>query len=318
MGRIEIVVDGIENDDYSYMPSLSSYIKSNGYKGLRNNTPIGRDADSLHCIMTLLGVPVSCIPEGRSVLEAIAVDLPVEDDDLVFRGNSVLIKEGILVSSCAKSSLGYVEEAGLRIKQIGEYKYLIILKGGKPFLDSITTVLPHQSMGRRLEELLPVTAQRELSGLRKLIDNYSIMPWGGSVVQPLPSFESLHKIKGAMVARTEIAVGIAKAMGMHCEVPKSATGDIDTDLSAKAEATLRLINEYKYVMLHINGTDECSHRKDKEGKREFIKRIDSELLLPILKNANEGTEIEITADHETSAETGRHINSQTRYFRLKL
>ena len=50
---------------------------------------------------------------------------------------------------------------------------------------------------------------------------------------------------------------------------RGATGDTDTDLTAKVAATLQAAQKYPFVLLHINGADEAAHRKHAKEKSNF-------------------------------------------------
>lgn len=62
------------------------------------------------------------------------------------------------------------------------------------------------------------------------------------------------------------------------------TADIDTDIAAKATATLNMLKEHDFVLTHFNGADEAAHRYDYQSKAEFISAIDEEFLEKIINN----------------------------------
>ena len=116
----------------------------------------------------------------------------------------------------------------------------------------------------------------------------------------------MHKLRGGTVCKAEIVRGIGKALGMEVVVPKNATGDVDTDLFTKAEATLELLKQYDFVLAHFNGTDEAAHRYDALEKVAFIERIDKEFLGTVLAAVQEPLKIVICGDHVTSSVSGKH------------
>ena len=77
-----------------------------------------------------------------------------------------------------------------------------------------------------------------------------------------------------------------------------------------------LCREFKFVMLHINGADESAHRINEREKVVCIKKIDEQILKRVTSDPIKGLSIVVSADHETSAQTGCHINSETDYFIL--
>ena len=76
-------------------------------------------------------------------------------------------------------------------------------------------------------------------------------------------------MRGGAVCKAEIVIGIAKALGMDVITPPNATGDVDTDIMAKAEATLAMLQQADFVIAHFNGSDEASHRYDYQGKADL-------------------------------------------------
>jgi 2,3-bisphosphoglycerate-independent phosphoglycerate mutase len=84
---------------------------------------------------------------------------------------------------------------------------------------------------------------------------------------------------------------------------------VDTNLLGKAEMACSLLKEYDFILVHINGTDEASHRYDYRQKIEFIERIDRELVGYIhnhLNHMDEEIRLLICTDHATSPISGKH------------
>jgi len=142
-----VVIDGILNADYRHFNSL----KNIEISGNRNNTPKGMVADSLSCIMSLLGVKKELIPMGRAYLEALALDLDIGDEDLIFRGNLVEVDENnILTSSSKIGKVNEIMEDHYYLKHIEKYKYLLVMKGRANHFPMTTTYLPHYCSTCRL------------------------------------------------------------------------------------------------------------------------------------------------------------------------
>lgn len=313
MAVLMILIDGIENDEYAACRSLRGVAPA----GAWNNTPVGMETDSLNCIMTILGVAPARIPSGRAYLEALALALPVEAGDLVFRCNHVDVDEnGVLVSSCKAGKAGAVQNGEYELVHIDKHKYLLIVKNGARYVAGVRTHPPHQNAGRRLADILPEAPEPLRGTLLRLIAERAIFPWGQAVKQETPTFYGLHAEKGAMVAKTEIVAGMAKALGMTCPTLENATADVDTDLCEKARCALEMCENHGFVMLHVNGADESAHRRDKAEKLDFIREIDEKVITFVLKTAPASLGVMVTADHETSSGTGRHVNSAVSYYCL--
>jgi 2,3-bisphosphoglycerate-independent phosphoglycerate mutase len=95
-------------------------------------------------------------------------------------------------------------------------------------------------------------------------------------------------------------------MGMACPALPTATGDIDTDLAAKVTATLEELATHDFVMLHVGGPDEATHRGNVREKADFVAKLDRELIAPILAGCADGTRIMLTCDHMAFCRTGGH------------
>jgi len=307
MKTIMVIIDGAESTDYTFCNNINK-IKELGSSRYVNNTPDGMETNSLTCILNILGVPYNRIPKGRAYLEAIAINEEIDENDLIFRCNNIKVKNDILIS-CVENRETLIEENGFRLIDIGSYKNLLIIPDGREVYDNISTFPPHENLGKGLSDILPICEDEKLEGLlTELIYNYNLYPWGQSVKEDIPSFYELHGKKGAVVCKTEIVMGIAKAMDMFLPVLNNVTADVDTDLVEKAEKALELSREYDFVLLHINGADESAHRMNEDEKINFISKIDKEVISYLMKNIKDDTSLIITSDHGTSAKNGNHIN----------
>jgi 2,3-bisphosphoglycerate-independent phosphoglycerate mutase len=318
MKKIMVIIDGVEPADYKLCRNINK-IKEIGSFRTVNNTPEGMETNSLTCILNILGVPHKRIPNGRAYLEALAINEEIDENDLIFRCNNIKIKDDILLS-CVENRETFIEEEDskdLRLIDIGSYKNLLIIKDGRKYYDSVSTFPPHEKLGKRISEILPKCSDKKVETiLNKLIYNYNLYPWGQSIKVDIPSFYNLHNEKGAVVCKTEIVVGIAKAMNMYIPVLNNATAEVDTDLIEKAEKALELIREYDFVLLHVNGADESAHRKNEKEKINFINKIDKEVIGYLMKNIDSNTSLIVTSDHGTSAKTGNHINGEVDFISI--
>lgn len=332
MANIMIVLDGLEDISYPSLEGKTPYdhgkganfleLEAHSAVGRFQTTPDGFEPDTQTCVLTLLGVEPEDIPTGRSYIEARAVGMPVGEDDIIMRCNFVKIApNGVLeVPTCsapptvADALLAEVRALpGVAVRQVGSYKSLQCVSGGRKYLDSMHTFPPHNYAGHPLEELLPSgneLADRLAAFTRSMLERhapYTVFNWAQAASCSLPSFASLHGgATGAMVSATDAPVGSAVVMGMACRRPDTATGDTDTDLAAKAEAALELARECDVVVLHVGGPDEATHRKDAREKASFVKRMDGELIAPLLRGAPDRTRILLTCDHIALCGTSGH------------
>jgi 2,3-bisphosphoglycerate-independent phosphoglycerate mutase len=134
-----------------------------------------------------------------------------------------------------------------------------------------------------------------------------IIPWSGGLIPNLEPFNEKYKLKAACVAAVSIIKGIGKLTGMKVIEVKGATGELDTNTLAKADAALKALQDYDFVFVHVEGADEASHDGNVEGKIEIIKKIDA-MVGKILDNVDLNQVcIALMADHATSCDSKKHL-----------
>ena len=333
MAALMIILDGMQDIAYPALGGMTPYEKGKGESfrkleeaaqtGKLISTPAGFEPDTQTCILHLLGVQPAEIPGGRSYTEALAVGLTVGDEDLIMRCNFVQIDaDGNLAVPCcsapediAKALRAAVEKEGHTIVPVGSYKNLQIIKGARQYLEGMVMNLPHQHQGENFESLLPrgnILADSLADFSREALRQYApytVLNWAQAVKDDLPLFGNIWQgLTGAMVSKTDAPVGAAIAMGMETLPLPTATGDTDTDLNAKVAATLELLGRHDVVMLHIGGPDEATHRQDMVEKADFIAKLDTDMLAPLLEQVPDGTRILLTCDHVGLCSTAGHTD----------
>ena len=339
MRSLMVIIDGLGDDpisqfggktpfEYAIHPNIDKLLKCGTYSEL---SICGNDfaAESLGCILRLLGVEQKDFPLNRAYLELLANGRDITEYEMVLRCNLASVDaEGRLVSF---NAMGLTPQEmakaaaicnelwqGIEFMHLSEYRNLLILDNDAQILHNCKIPPPHESMGQQYDELLGDLKAKSLL-LKTFIEatteklkpfagngvSYRIYPWGPSERKVLPAFKSLHGISGAAVCKAEIVRGIACALKMPAPVIPGTTADVDTDIAAKARAVQKLLGEYDFVLAHFNGSDEAAHRYDYRAKADFITRIDKEFLTPLL-NTQQPLKIVICGDHVTSCVTGKH------------
>jgi 2,3-bisphosphoglycerate-independent phosphoglycerate mutase len=319
--RLLVIIDGMEDLPYPELDGKTPLSFASSLQKARllppiSHTPPGREPDSLACILFMLGAPPHSIPHGRAFVEAAAHGIHMREEDLAMRLNAVGVENGILVKNGVdtnvSTNIGADVSAPFEIRKLDGYRHILIAPGGKKYADTLVTFAPHQNIGRPVRELtcagndLGLALKEMTLALLQRYENTTYMPWSPSVYVPLPSFREVSGLCGAVVARADVVIGIARLMGMDDYIPEGATGDVDTQLAAKTEAALACVSRYDFTLLHINGADEASHRKKPREKALFIQRIDREVLEPLLRHLPPGCELTVTSDHASLCQTGAH------------
>jgi 2,3-bisphosphoglycerate-independent phosphoglycerate mutase len=115
-------------------------------------------------------------------------------------------------------------------------------------------------------------------------------------------------VETTLICARGAAAGLARLLGARVVVPPGATGDVDSDLSAKAAAAVAAVADAATrVVVHVGGPDEAAHRRDPDGVVGALERLDCELLAPLREAvATAGGRLIVCPDHGTDPTTGRH------------
>lgn len=146
----------------------------------------------------------------------------------------------------------------------------------------------------------------------------------------------------AIICAPGAAAGVGALLGARVITPPGATGDVDSDLVAKADAALELLADaataaredeqgldpeaaaersrrggpaagiMHTVVVHVGAPDEAAHRHDADAKAAAISRADRDVIDPLAAwCARNGATLAVTADHGTDPRTGEHDASPT-------
>lgn len=339
MPSLLLLLDGLGDEPLSYLGGLTPYaaachplmdqLARQCYSAF-SICEADLAPESAGCIGRLLGLPKAAIPRNRAYLEMAAHGWDIDSRQLVWRCNLVAVDEAGRLAGFNGRGLSTVEMAaaarrcfeldqGIILVFLSEYRNLLVMEQQEAVL-GLQVPPPHEQVGEEVAALLAPLRQA-LPELARFLDqaqtalapwargpyHYQLYPWGPSRRQRLPSFSSLNKgRRGAVVGKAEIVLGLARSMGMAVREPSTATGDVDTDLIAKAQAAVELLQSYDLVLAHFNGTDEAAHRYDGRAKAAFISQIDREFLAYVVAKYPGPIRIAVCGDHVTSSRTGKH------------
>ncbi|MEM1589613.1 MAG: phosphoglycerate mutase, partial [Candidatus Bathyarchaeia archaeon] len=277
--------------------------------------------------------------------------IPIEESDLAFRcdfatvdGDFRIVDEragrinGLEAEELARSLEDMkLKNHGVEVvfKHIGGHKGVLILKGenlspnikaeqpkiSRPAIESIRpedNSPKAQRTAQMLRELVvksnklledhPVNKRRLLEGRPPA---NIVIPWGVGLKPKLNSIHDKYGLKGACVAAANVIKGVCKLCGMNILHVEGATGDLRTNVIAKAEAALRALENHNLVFVHVEASDEASHDGDVYGKIEAIRKIDR-MVGVILEAVNlDEVCIALTADHATPTKLRIHTADPT-------
>lgn len=331
----------------AFKPNMDALAQA-GNVGMMNPTPEGCKGGSEVGNLCVLGYDARKYLTGRSPLEAAAIGIHMDEDDVALRCNLVTLSEDSPYSE--KTMIDYssdeitTQEADQLIKALNRnysselvkfytgfsYRHCLIIKNTDT---DMTFTPPHNITGQKINQYLPqgtlskmlsfmmersyellkehpVNIERVNKGLRPA---NSIWLWGQGRRMSLPSFKEKYGLEGGVITAVDLLKGIANCAGMRLYNVDGATGNLDTNYSGKAQAAIKAFKEgCDLVYLHIEAPDECGHRHEVEGKVKAAEYIDKLALKPVmdyLSGCGEDYKILITPDHPTPLTTGSHSDN---------
>ncbi|WP_338600935.1 2,3-bisphosphoglycerate-independent phosphoglycerate mutase [Sulfolobus tengchongensis] len=337
-------LNGLTPLEAANKPAITDLLKSS-IVGLMDPISPGVIAGSDTSHLSIFGLDPHIYYRGRGAFEALGAGATLNHGDVAFRGNFATVNDDFVVidrRAGRKLEEGddLVKELNEKIKEIDgvkvkfykgtEHRVAVVLSG-KGISDKISDTDPHFEgnkvlESRPLEDTVEAKRTAEIVNLltRKIYDvlnssdinkkriergekpaNIVLMRGAANYVK-LPQFSSYTKLKAAAVSATALIKGICRELGMNVVTPPGATGGIDTDYNAKANAAIELLKENDFVFLHIKATDAASHDGLIEEKVKAIERIDKVIGSIVDKIGRDNLIIMFTGDHATPVEIKEH------------
>ena len=328
------------------LPNIDDMAR-HGEVGMVRNIPVGVPPGSDAANLAVMGYdPVNDLT-GRSPLEAISMNIDMQDTDVAFRTNLVTLSgngdyEDLVIIDHSAGDITS-EEAEILIKDIDRklgtdklkfypgvsYRHALIMKDGRTDFDLTP---PHDIAGKRIGGYLPKGADPEFitelmkdsfeilkdhpvnqARLKKgLNPASSIWIWGQGRKPELSPFSEKYGINGAVVSAVDLIKGIGICAGLRAIDVKGATGTIDTNYEGKVAAAVRAFGEGSdFVYIHIEAPDECSHQGNNDEKIRSLELIDKRVIVPLreyLETSGEDFRILIVPDHRTPISIRTHSN----------
>jgi 2,3-bisphosphoglycerate-independent phosphoglycerate mutase len=297
-------------------------------------------SDTSH--LALLGYDPYKFYTGRGPIEAAGVGIELRPGDIAFRANfaTVVGNGSIFEKVVVDRRAGRIEQTEDLVRALNEvdlpiefevaratgHRAVVVFRGAssadlgdtdpkivgervkkcKPLSDSTKEIaeIVNEFMQKAHEVLEnhPLNSEREKKGLPKA---NAILLRGAGVMKEIPGFYKKFGLRLAVVSATALIRGVGKIVGGDVFTPQGATGNKKTDLKAKIEKSLELLDKYDVVLLHIKAPDEIGHDRDFEGKVEFIERLDPHLSRILELDFSKNCLI-VTSDHSTPVSVGEH------------
>ena len=310
------------------------------FQTIESDLPTGSEIANL----VVLGYDPRTCYQGRGVLEAAGLGVPVQDGDLVMRVNLITVEDekikshssGHITSQEAARLLADLQGAfpmdGIRIVPGLSYRHVLVLPGGDARLECApphdhvghdvrllpvkASVPPAEPTAVRLNRLVsetrpflrnhPVNRKREADG--KLPGN-SLWPWSPGTRPDMAPFREKYGRTGAVISAVDLIKGLAVLAGMDVVPVRGATGLYDTNYEGKAEACLQSLETHDFVYVHVEAPDEAGHERNTRLKIRCIEDLDRRLIRRILDGLGsrlDQTVLAVLPDHATPVSSGNH------------
>lgn len=300
--------------------------------------------------LAILGYDPHKVYTGRGVLEAVGAGIKLERGDIAFRCDFATvdddftivderagrIREGAadLANSLNDLQLKNIPDIEVMFRQTLGFKGVLVLRGEgispnvstnipiinsriypvRPMDDSIEakrTAMALNEFIRRSREILESHRVNQNRKSKNEPPANALIPWGGGKTLRLQPFRRKYRLRAACIAAAPLIKGICKLVDMTVVDIPGATGEIDTDVMAKARDVSTLLQGHDLLYVHVGGPDEASHDGDIPGKISIIEKIDS-MVNAILEDIDpEETCITLLADHTTSIKLRKHTGDPT-------
>lgn len=314
-----------------------------------DNLPPGSDVANL----AVFGYDPQIYYTGRSPLEAMSMNVPLELTDTTFRTNLVTLSDeenyedktmvdysSDEITTAEAAELIKAVNAALKTEEYEffsgiSYRHLMVWHNKENNFDLVP---PHDISDRKVREYLPKdeTILALMKKSHEILKNHpvniermsrglhpanSIWIWGNGTKPNLDLYKDKFGISGAVISAVDLIKGIGKCAGLDVIDIEGATGTVTTNFDGKAEAAIEALRGgADFVYVHLEAADEAGHRREIENKVLAIELIDKKIVAPIIAALEEDGEeysVLIMPDHPTPLAIKTHTRDAIPYLIYK-
>ncbi|MEL9969413.1 MAG: 2,3-bisphosphoglycerate-independent phosphoglycerate mutase [Metallosphaera sp.] len=299
-------------------------------------------SDTSH--LAIFGLDPRKYYKGRGSFEALGAGATLNEGDVAFRGNFATVDNDLRVVDRRagrkieeaddlvkelNSKIDEVQGVKVRFYHGTEHRVSLVLSGDN-LSDKVSDTDPHE-IGKRVLHSEPLDGSLNSKRTAQIVNDLTkrifevlskskfnekreseglppaniILLRGASVHTELPKLKDYTQLSSAAVSATALIKGVCKSIGMEVITPPGATGGIDTDYIAKADAAANLLKDHDLVFLHIKATDAASHDGKALEKVKAIEMIDK-AIGKVLDTFGSDIILLFTGDHSTPVELKEH------------
>jgi len=313
-------------------PTLD-WFATNGANGLLDPIAPGIRPGSDTSHLALFGYDPLEVYTGRGPFEAAGVGIPVERGDVAFRCNFVTVDDDLTVvdrrAGRIREGTAELEKAldGIKLGRVKaffragtEHRGALVLRG-KGLSPKVSDTDPHEH-GVKVEDAKPLEPKAKATAkavnaftkeaYKRLKDHpvnrervargempaNLVVCRGAGIFPDIEPVPQRYKLKAAGIAGVALIRGMFRAVGMDVLDVEGATGGLDTDMVAKAEAALQALRTYDLVIVNVKAPDLCGHDGKASEKIKIVERID-QMMAHVKAKLPPDVILALTADHAT-------------------
>ncbi len=251
--------------------------------------------------MSILGYDPARYHTGRAPIEAAAMGLRLNDDQVAYRCNLVTVgPDGTMVDFAGghPTTEAAAEVVSELQKELGgngvefhpgvQYRHILVTPAD--WADAECTP-PHDLTGKPVVWPTGPSApklQELMDASRKVMERFSldanqVWLWGQGRQPRLPSFKDTYGLQASMVSAVDLVRGLGALTGIRRVDVPGITGWYDTDYEAKRDACLEaLAAGDDLFLIHVEASDEAGHAGNVEEKVKALENWDRRILRPLV------------------------------------
>lgn len=248
--------------------------------------------------------------EAKSLAEEINSKVRFKDPSASFTFRHTVGHRGVLVirhkinlkAEITNTDPAYVRMGGMGMAKVGEssnkVEKCVPLVSDPGAEKAAELVNEFTNLSYEILSKSTVNRIREERGFKPA--NIILLRDAGDKYPELMSLEEKYGKSFAAIVDMPVEIGISKLVGF------SVFQSSKDDYVGKVNLTLKALDRYEVVYLHLKGPDEYGHDGMAKEKKESIERIDSEYFGPLMKDLKEDTVVSVSADHATPCDLKSH------------
>jgi 2,3-bisphosphoglycerate-independent phosphoglycerate mutase len=314
-----------------------------GKTGMVSNVPAGMEASSAIACMSVMGFDPALYYCGRGPIEAAAMGIELQPDQVAVRCNLVTIQDDRMasysagnISSAESAELVAALQEGLGDERSHFYpgvgfRHILTVRDGEDLLSTIFTP-PHDIAGQPVEQHLPAGpaagfALNLMERSKAILEGHPVnqrrlargkppatqiwLFWPGTRPARMPSFAELYGgRRAALTSPVDLLKGLAVQTGIDFLPIPGVTDGADNDYAGQMEAALAGLGDHDLVFVHVESPDEAGHAGDARGKVQAVEQVDALMLPQVLAApvaaAAAALRVLVLPDHPTPLDIRTH------------